>query len=170
MEPGLNYLNERYYIDNPPYSQSQLLYPSVTFSRTDADDLLFPRHGSMVSVNVQGGYRSLLSTTSYAETDLKGKYVTSPTALSRIIVRGELGYTAVHDLQKFPLSTQFFAGGIDSIRGFSLDELGPGRYLKLAAWNINIPWSVTGVALCFMILGWPIINLTVPSAAVMASV
>lgn len=130
---GLNYLNERYYVDYPPYHSSHLLYPALDLSRIQADDMAFPREGYMIHVNLQGAIKDILSTTTFAQTDLKGKYITSPTQDSRVLIRGELGYTSVNDLQKLPLSMQFFAGGINTVRGIPYDNLGPGRYLKVAS-------------------------------------
>ena len=43
---------------------------------------------------------------------------------------GKLGTTWGADLEKLPLSLQFYAGGAQSIRGYAYHNFGPGRFLK----------------------------------------
>jgi translocation and assembly module TamA len=130
---SLNYLRERFMINYNPWQSSNLLYPALTLSHIKSDDLLNPHFGSAVSLNVQGSSDKILSQINFIQGDFKAKYVMSPTENSRFIVRGELGYTTVQDLQKLPLTLQFFAGGPNSVRGYRFDSMGPGRYLKVGS-------------------------------------
>jgi translocation and assembly module TamA len=57
----------------------------------------------------------------------------SPTSLSRVIIRGDLGYTVVNDLARLPLTLRFLAGGLGSVRGYAFGSIGPGRYLETAS-------------------------------------
>lgn len=125
---ALNYLRERFTINDNPWQSSNLLYPSFTITRMKSDSLLNPHFGTSASFNVQGSSDKLLSQINFLQNNLKGKIIVSPTEKSRLIVRGELGYTVVKDLQKLPLSLQFFAGGPNSVRGYKYDSMGPGRY------------------------------------------
>jgi Outer membrane protein len=90
---------------------------------------VFPRFGYSIGLHLQGSAQPLLSSTSFFQTELVGKYIFSPTKYSRVIARGDLGVTSVGNIDNIPLSLQFFAGGSDSIRGYAYEELGPGRYL-----------------------------------------
>lgn len=130
---SLNYLRERFTINDQPWTSSNLLYPSLSVTRIKTDDLINPRSGSAVSVNIQGANQQFLSQIDFAQTELKGKFIYSPFEPSRIILRGNLGYTVVKDLQKLPMTLQFFAGGPNSVRGYRYDSMGPGRYLKVAS-------------------------------------
>jgi len=49
------------------------------------------------------------------------------------LLRGDLAYTTVHDLDSFPLSLRYYAGGTQSIRGYKFQSLGPGRYLEVGS-------------------------------------
>ncbi len=60
----------------------------------------------------------------------------SPTDDSRVILRTDLGYTAVHDFNDLPLSLRFYAGGSQSVRGYEYQALGlpdGGRYLVVGS-------------------------------------
>ena len=129
----LNFLNDRYEENNSPVRTSHLLYPSYTISRISADDLLHPRKGSSMSLTVQGASKTIASTTSFFQTEWKGKYIFSPTENSKIILANHFGYTVVNELNQLPLTMNFFAGGLNSVRGYSYDSLGPGRYLRTAS-------------------------------------
>lgn len=130
---NLNYLVERYSVIDTPTQNSRLLYPALNLSYSKADDVLNPKFGKALSFNLQGATETLFSATSFLQGDLKAKYLFSPTQYNSVLLRGELGYTVVHDLQQLPLSMRFFAGGQNSIRGFPDSSIGPGRYLQTAS-------------------------------------
>lgn len=130
---SLSYLMERFSIHPQPTRSSNLLIPNFSIAHLKADDLLYPRFGRSLNFTLQGAAEKVLSTTSFIQSEIKGKYIFSPTLDSRVILRGDLGYTVVDDLHKLPLTLQFVAGGLNTVRGFPLDTLGPGRYLRVAS-------------------------------------
>lgn len=130
----LNFLVDRFNIYPSPNSRkSHLLYPDFKFIYFYTDNLINPRDGVSFTFDVKGAAQAVLSTTSFIQPQVNAKVMYSPFSFSRIIGRGALGYTAVHDLYKFPLSQRFFAGGINSIRGFADSSIGPGRYLEVGS-------------------------------------
>lgn len=130
---SLNYLNERYQIEDQPGHTSQVFYPSLTLSHIKADNMISPRSGSMINLTVQGAQADILSKISFFQAEIKAKKIVSPTLNSRVILRGNLGYTVVDDLNFLPLTLRFFAGGLGSVRGYAHSSLGPGRYLEVAS-------------------------------------
>lgn len=126
----LNYLFERYSINNLTQRNSQLLYPNLDLTYTEADDLVNPTFGKSININIQAGSHELLSTTNFLRGEIKAKYIFSPTYFSRIILRGDLGYIIVNDLKDLPLTMRFFAGGVNSLRGYTESSIGPGRFLE----------------------------------------
>lgn len=130
---SLNYLIERYQVENQPSEVSRLLYPSYTLSRVKVDNLIYPLFGTSLNFTLRGASDDVLASTSFVQAEIKGKYIFSPTTVSRVIVRGDLGYTIVNDLYRLPLSLRYFAGGLGSVRGYPTSSLGPGRYLKTAS-------------------------------------
>lgn len=127
---SLNYLLERYNVQNDPSRKRNLLYPNLTIGYVKANDLINPTHGYSANLSLQGASQYLFSATSFAQVDLKGKYLISLFSFAKIIARAEVGYTVVHDLYTLPLTIRFFAGGLNSIRGFEDSSIGPGRYLQ----------------------------------------
>jgi translocation and assembly module TamA len=124
------YLREHYNIVGSPSHNSRIVYPSFNITRTKADDMINPRFGSKIDLTFRGATTKVVSNVTFLQSDLKGKYIYSPTEFSRILLRGEFGYTVVRDLNLLPISLQFYAGGMDSVRGFPYSYFGPGRYLK----------------------------------------
>lgn len=130
----LSYLAERFNIEGEEnFRNSGLLIPSADFMWMKSDDLLFPRYGNKIDFVVRGAARQFVSTTNFAQTEIKGKSIYSPSQQNRLIFMGDFGYTVVRDLDSLPLSLQFFAGGLDSVRGFPYSYFGPGRYLKVGS-------------------------------------
>jgi translocation and assembly module TamA len=43
----------------------------------------------------------------------------------RVVLRGEVGATLVHDFEQMPVSYRFFAGGDQSVRGYAYESLSP---------------------------------------------
>lgn len=130
---NLNYLVENYNVEDSPNQKSRLLYPSLNLTYSKADDVLNPSTGKAISLNLQGAANTLFSSTSFLQGDLKAKYLFSPTTFNAILLRGGVGYTVVHNIDQLPLSMRFFAGGLNSIRGFPDSSIGPGKYLQTAS-------------------------------------
>lgn len=82
---------------------------------------------------MQGASSNILSSTSFLQGELKGKLFMTPFSFAHLILRGDLGYTVVNDLNDLPLSMRFFAGGMTTIRGYSDSSIGPGKYLGVAS-------------------------------------
>ncbi len=134
---SLNYLIERFQVEKDPSEVSRIFYPSYTLSRIKVDNVINPRNGTTFNFNVQGASEHILSATNFIQSEVKGKYIFSPTEYSRVIMRADLGYTVVNDLARLPLTLRFFAGGINSIRGYDFSSIGPGRYLETASVEVQ---------------------------------
>lgn len=130
---SLNLLNERYFFNNEPRRNSHETYPAYSISHIETDNMVDPHFGKMINFTVQGASEKIFSTTSFIQSEIKGKFIFSPTEPSRIILRGDLGYTVVNDTNQLPLTLQYLAGGPSSIRGYNYGSIGPGRYLELAS-------------------------------------
>jgi translocation and assembly module TamA len=134
----LSYLRENYFIDGAASSHnSRLLIPSMNLTRTASDNVLNPTKGYKIDFDLRGASQHVVSDTKFLQSEIKGKYIFSPTEASKVLLRGDLGYTTVSDLASLPLSLQFFAGGMDSVRGFPYSYFGPGRYLKTASVEVQ---------------------------------
>lgn len=137
---SLNYQIEQFKFEDQPGQTTSLLIPGVLWSYLKSNDPLFPTVGNRFSLDIRGSPRNPLSDTSFWQTEVQDKFIYHFTENDRIILRGDVGYTAVKDLTVFPLSLRFYAGGAQSVRGFSYESLGPGRYLltSSAEWQQRI--------------------------------
>jgi len=129
---ALKYFNELFDVERESRERTELILPSINWTRIKADDLINTNHGSKISLSMLGG-SSFGGKTEFLQTNLKAEYITSLTSDDRLKFRAELGYTYVHNLDSMPLSLRFFAGGAQSIRGYGYQHLGPGRYLSVAS-------------------------------------
>jgi translocation and assembly module TamA len=130
---NLSYQVERFSFFDNPYQISHLLLPGIGTQYLKSNDPLFPTEGYRFNVNLIAAKEGVLSDTNLAQTKVSTKWIHSFTPKQMILLRGDFGYTAVHDLNKLPLSLSFFTGGAQSVRGYSYNAMGPGRYLLVGS-------------------------------------
>lgn len=140
----LNYLVERYKIDKKPAMLGEILYPKITTKYISADELINPHSGYALELIMQGSHQRLFSSTSFVQVETKGKFIFSPFLRSRIILKEDVGYTAVHDIKHLPATLRFFAGELNGFRGYPDESIGPGRYLMISSfeyqYQVTDPW------------------------------
>ena len=104
---------------------STLVLPGSTFLRSVSDDPLYPTHGYRVSLDLRAANTAWGSSTSFVQAHLFAKLILPLGEHTRLLLRGELGATAVKSFAALPLSQRFFTGGDQSVRGFAYDSIGP---------------------------------------------
>jgi translocation and assembly module TamA len=121
---------------------TRTVLPGASWTRTRADDPIHATRGSRVSLDVRGTDEVLGSEVGFAQATLRGRWVRSPHRESRLLLRADLGYTAVDDFASLPPTMRYFAGGDQSVRGYGFQRLGPsdaggqplgGRHLAVAS-------------------------------------
>lgn len=133
---NLNYLHERFAFNNDPYTTADLVYPSFNISRLSSDNAINPTNGTRVILDVAGS--PVNTEEEFLKTELSAKWIFPPTTNNFVILRGDVGVIYANDYsQQFPLSMRFFAGGFNSVRGYSYQSLGPGKYLKVGSAEIQ---------------------------------
>lgn len=141
ISPSLNYLDEKSNYPTLPGSptvNANLVYPNLSIQRRVADDQLNPSKGYGIVLNLAGANSSFLSKISFmqARLTLKGMYTFWDRL--RFVVRGTSGITDINQVQNLPLTLQFYAGGAESIRGYSFAQFGPGRYLFTGTFETQV--------------------------------
>lgn len=138
---SLDYLYEDYDIGIES-GRSRLLYPGIAYTRARADDVLRPRRGDRVRVELRGAAETLFSETNMVQVELGLRSIRPVGEASRLLFRFDGAYTEVEDFSLLPPSLRFFAGGDNSVRGFAYRRLGPtdaegnvigGRHLLVAS-------------------------------------
>jgi translocation and assembly module TamA len=129
----LSLLHENYQYVNQPVLNSYVLLPSINWLHSKTDNLTHPASGYNININIQGSSKHLLTNTDFLQSQINAKALMSITKNIRLVLRGTLGYTAVHDLKLIPLSLQFYTGGDQSIRGYGYNDIGPGKILNIGS-------------------------------------
>lgn len=120
----LNLQRELYSVGNES-GEATLVVPGTTWTRIHANNRIYTRHGSRVTVDVRGSHPAIGATTAFIQTRIQAKLIRGVTDLSRVILRGDLGFTHVGNFSTLPPSFRFFAGGDQSVRGYAYRSLGP---------------------------------------------
>jgi translocation and assembly module TamA len=146
LTTNINYLWERYTVDSKPVRNSQLLSPNLNITYLKTDNIAQPTYGRSFNLTLQGASSSVLSSTSFLQAEMKGKLFMTPFSFAHVILRGNVGYTVVNDLNDLPLSMRFFIGGMTTVRGYPESSIGPGKYLGVASieYRNHIAYDLSG--------------------------
>jgi len=117
--------------DRPLYRQVNFIYPSLRADYTRLDDRLFPRRGLVGTLGLRSGIEGAGSDASFVQLHARATRFFGMGEWTRLIVRGEFGYTWTNELTDMPPSSRFYAGGDRSIRGYDFREVGP----RLVRWQ-----------------------------------
>ena len=129
---NINYLHERFEVGGDPYNTVDMFYPSFFLSRINSNDATNPTKASRASIMLRAGGPA--ASTTFGQGELSAKWIRDITKESLVIIRGNIGATYGHDLNdEYPLSLRFFAGGVNSVRGYGEQDLGPGNFLQVAS-------------------------------------
>ena len=136
----LNFRHEDFSLGEESRTTNNLI-PGITLSQLRTDNVLFPRQGFSWNVDLRGS-AGVISDTAFVRSQATGRYVQPVGEKGRLLLRGQLGGTAVENFAKMPASERFFAGGDQSVRGYGYQKLGPtdksgdiigGRYLVVGS-------------------------------------
>ena len=99
---------------------------TLNYSWTDrkVDDLLRPRKGHLLNLQLGGASESLLSTRSFARAYARGLQIIPAGRRDRIHLRGEFGAVWAQTREGIPTEFLFRAGGDQSVRGYDYQSLG----------------------------------------------
>lgn len=121
---AVNYLSEESLIGDEDI-RSNFLIPAFSLSRTRSDGAAIPSSGYSLRGTIRGAVEGLVSDTSLVQLEVAAKRIYSPSANTRILLRGRLGLTWTERFGELPASLRFFSGGDRSIRGYDYESLGP---------------------------------------------
>ena len=117
--------NEQFSIKHEPDKDTTLFSIGGIYRFSDTEDSMFPQYGHLLFADLRGAAEALLSDTSYTRLHLKGRYMLGLGENGRIDSRLEIGSTWVDNLDIYPTTLRFFAGGDNSVRGYAYKSLGP---------------------------------------------
>ena len=103
----------------------RLLMPSVGFNQKRADQPINPERGHRFGIEFRGASDTLGSTTSFFQLTASAKWIRRLGIGGRILLRADGGTTVKQSFSELPPDVRFFAGGIESVRGYGYENLGP---------------------------------------------
>ncbi len=103
---------------------SLLLIPGLRWDRRRVDDLIRPRSGRYLELELRGAAEGIVSDTSFLRAKARAKWL-RPLGSGTGIARIELGTIQTTDFDNIPTSLRFFAGGDQSVRGYEYESLAP---------------------------------------------
>jgi len=145
----VNFIHERTDLPDAPES-SNLVMPGVSLTRSQFDDPIHTRRGWYGFIDVHGASTDLASTVTFLQ--VHGIVRTAYPLGDRLTLlgRAEMGASFTHVTDELPPSQRFFAGGDQSVRGYSYQSIGPtdaagtvvgGKYLS--TFSIEPDYRVT---------------------------
>jgi translocation and assembly module TamA len=118
-------LEERTRTPGAPQFEDLLVLPGISMEKLVADDILLTRRGFRVRGDLRGSHQFLGSSTDFLRLEAEANLVRSIGDDWRFFLRSMVGLGLVDDFDTLPASQRFFAGGDNSVRGYSFNSLGP---------------------------------------------
>lgn len=104
---------------------SNLLLPTASWTRTEADSRIFTGRGYRLRLELEGTHDAIVSDATFLRARSHGKVIFTPAGRLRLIGRYDVGGIFTNDFADLPPTVRFFAGGDQSVRGFAYRSLGP---------------------------------------------
>jgi len=120
---SIGYLIDETKVETEESNSSSLLLFGVGLEKTKADNLIYPTDGWHVKLELKGAHEDLLSDQSVLRFKATGKRIIK-LGKGILIARATAGTTQFQKFDDLPKSLRFFAGGGNSVRGYSFEALG----------------------------------------------
>ncbi|TXT31334.1 MAG: surface antigen (D15) [Rhodocyclaceae bacterium] len=151
---SLNWQEEKREASGASPQTARALVPNGVWTWRHIDNLLDPRDGSVVQVQIGGGAKAALSDQNFVRLHTRVQHYIPLGRADTLNLRGEIGYTFADSRQGIPQDYLFRTGGAGSVRGYAYQSLGiregsaivGGRYLAIASaefthW-LNDSWGI----------------------------
>jgi translocation and assembly module TamA len=140
-QQSLQFLTESRTLADGTKDDRKALYAAQTWRWNNLDDLLVPRRGHFLSVQVGGAAEALLSDRSFGRLYGKGTYLLPVRDFGTLVLRGEAGAVLAQTRENIPSAYLFRTGGDTTVRGYAFESLGVaegdaivgGRYLGVGS-------------------------------------
>jgi translocation and assembly module TamA len=143
----LHYARDQFRFDDQSGIVTHVLTPGVSLNRTALDNAINPSLGYTLFIDVHGGAQQLLSNSTFLQIHEIFRGIAPLFHDVHLLTRFEYGASLVRNFEFYPVSQRFFAGGQESVRGYSYQSLAPhdptgniigGRYLTTG--TLELQW------------------------------
>ncbi|MBB6186340.1 autotransporter assembly complex family protein [Rhodanobacter sp. MP7CTX1] len=107
------------------HGASTLVYAEGSLTRKQADNFNFVQRGWSLSFNARTTLDDLISSASFSQLTADAKWIRGFAGNNRLILRASIGHIWTDDFSALPPQLRFFAGGDNSVRGYSYQSIGP---------------------------------------------
>lgn len=140
LDWALKFQVEEQSLEAGPVDHLEALTLNYSWTLRRVDDLLRPKRGYMLNLQLGGASAEMLSTRSFVRGYTRGIYILPFSDTDRIHVRGEFGAVWAQARDGIPSEFLFRTGGDQSVRGYEYQSLGVkqgtatlgGRFLGVA--------------------------------------
>jgi translocation and assembly module TamA len=133
---------EEFQIGEHDSQSAKLFIPGVTLTRERSDDMIFPRQGYSVQMDLRGAGQGALSDVSFLRLRTDVRWVRAVGERGRLLIRGEAGALDTTRFNDLPPTQRFYTGGDRTVRGYAYQMIGDrnetgdvigGRYLLVGS-------------------------------------
>lgn len=117
-----------------------LVFPSISAQTTRTDDKLYPTRGWSFGIDASGGATAIGSDVDFAQLHARAAWMHPLGERNRLLLRGEVGHVFTGNFNQLPPSLRYYAGGDNSVRGYSYQEIGP----RVNGQNLGAPNLLIG--------------------------
>jgi translocation and assembly module TamA len=107
-----------------------LVVPSIVIAAIPEGYLGEDLFSRSLYAQLDGSTSALGAKANFVRLDIRSEQVFNLSRLWHLLLRGEVGISAVHNFDELPAAYRFFAGGDRSVRGFGYDDLSPLRTVR----------------------------------------
>ncbi len=126
---SISLLLDRTQVEGEESNKSKLLLFGVGLEKVKADNLLYPDDGWRLKLGLKTALKSFVSDQNVTQAEILGKRIMR-LGEGRLIGRLHLGSTIVNDFDRLPKRLRFFAGGGNSVRGYTFESLGEEKIVN----------------------------------------
>lgn len=121
---GVNYSNERWET-GVESGQTTLIVPTTSWLYLNTDNRLITSRGWRAQLELRGSSTTLASDVTFGQARLQTKIIQPLGSRGRVVARFDAGTTWIDNFSELPSSMRFYAGGDQSVRGYTYNSLGP---------------------------------------------
>jgi translocation and assembly module TamA len=142
---SLNYQEEQRAVDAGQKTRQAALALNGSLTWRNVDNVLDPRSGQVINLQLGGGSRFLLSDQDFLRFILRGQQYWPIGERDVLTARIDAGWTAANTRQGIPEDFLFRAGGAQSVRGYSYQSIGVAEANAIVGGRYLVTTSVEGV-------------------------
>lgn len=105
--------------------RSLIVVPGINWNYLDTNNVVMPDSGFHFQAEIKGATKAVFSDVDFLQLSAKYKGISTLVPKHRLLYRLHLGTTITDNLEGLPIDYRYYAGGDNSVRGFSYRAISP---------------------------------------------